>query len=253
MALNMSAEMVIIRTLTYRWGRRAPVPEESKPVSDDKDPDFLEKGVVTNAETVGKVLMTGTGLAGMILLVKLTGAENFKLFDAEYPIVHAWFPFLLFTFAHWYAAALLLMAITKLKEKGTADLCHTAWQEVSASGNLFVRGAVAAMKPHPKYPNLYIRDPGDPAVVFTLVAVLGMMLAIIPFDLAFVLLGCKTFDWSQVWAAVLLTLGAVVFAAVNWLIGGNWLVQFAQLSKDHVLATTTNPAEPSAAADRGGM
>jgi hypothetical protein len=222
-------------------------------MSDDKDPDFLKKGVVTNAETVGTVLVTGTGLAGLILLVKLTGAEKFKLFDAEYPIVHAWFPFLLFTFAHWYAAALLLRAIARLKEKGTADLCHAAWEEVTATGSLFVRGAVAGMKPHPNYPNLYIRDPGDPAVVFTLVAVFGMMLAIIPFDLVFVLLGYKTFDWSQVWATALLTVGAVVFAVVNWLIGGNWLVRLAQLSKDHMVPTTAKPAEPAAAADRRGV
>ena len=210
-------------------------------MSDETEPSYLKKGVITNAGTVGTVLIIGTGLAGVILLVKLTGAQHFKLFDADYPIVHAWFPFLLFTFAHWYTNTLLLRSIAKLKESGNAELCHAAWQELVASGNLFIRGAVAEMKPDANGPKVYIRDPGDPSMIFTMVVVLGMMLAIIPFDLAFVILGQKNFDWSQVWITAILALGAVVFAVVNWLIGGNWLVKLAQLSRDHVTATRATP------------
>ncbi len=202
-------------------------------MSENKDPDFLQKAVITNANTVGVVLTTGAGLAGIILLVKLTGSDNFKFFDAQYPVVYSWFPFVIFTFAHWYTAILLVKAINELKAKGDYELCRSAWREVIATGNLFVRGAVAEMKQHPKNPKLWIRNPGDPSVIFTLVAMAGMVFAIVPFDLLFVLLGKKSFELSQVVSTIVLVIAAIVFAAVNWLIGGNWLVLLAQLSKEN--------------------
>jgi hypothetical protein len=70
--------------------------------------NHLQEAVVHNADWVNRVLVSGTSIAGVVVLLKILGHSEFEWQDVKISVQGAWMVFALFSVAHGYVAWLLV-------------------------------------------------------------------------------------------------------------------------------------------------
>ena len=186
--------------------------------------NHLQKVVLENAKWMDKVLVSGVGIAGVIVLVivllKLTGAKEFEWANMKFSTTYAWPVCFILTVAHVYTAWLFIRSILTLWQQETSDNCRTAFQEVTTTGNLFVRKMIARTQRVRTRSGRYIvaMKIDDPSTWATYSAAGLLIAAIVPFDL------------TNIWLFLFLLAIATILTWVNWIVGSNWIIALSELT-----------------------
>jgi hypothetical protein len=189
--------------------------------------DHRVKRVIENAKWVDKILMVGTLAAGMIVLFKLLNLLNIINITTidigslkNLPITNGWLFFVIFlllTFAHYWTGILLLShSLHKLWQANSSELSEYAFNEVTTTGGIFVRGLI------PRIENvgvIYLIDMRDPSAWAAHAAALALIFAIVP--------------WYFAPPFFILLVLAIVLMFVNWMIGSNWIILLSELKVEH--------------------
>lgn len=179
--------------------------------------NHLQEAVVHNADWVNRVLVSGTGIAGVVVLLKILGHSEFEWQDVKISVQGAWLVFTLFTFAHGYAAWLLIRSTHTLWASNAPKEAEETFLKVSSTGSLFVRGMIPRTKRIQHGDGyIYLMDPKDPSTWLAHGAVILMIAATIPFKLGV--------------ATIFLALGSLVLSFVNWQIGSHWVIALSELT-----------------------
>jgi hypothetical protein len=177
--------------------------------------NHLQEAVVNNSNWVDKVLLSGIILAGMIVILKITDKAVFKWGDVELRTDKAWIVGVLFSLAHLYTTWLFVKSIHTLWKAGNQENCQAAFNKVTSSGGLFVRGLMPRVK---IVHGVYQMSWSDPSTLISHLAVLLIIPAVVPFDLSHPL-------------RFLLYLGiSLILMVFNWIVGSNWAIALSQLT-----------------------
>ncbi len=184
------------------------------------DLEQLEAAVVENAKWVNRVLVGGAAIAGSIIVLKLSGVQSFQWSKLSFRTDLAWLVFLVITVAHAYAAWLLVGSAHSLWRARSAIHSSRAFQRVSKTGGLFLRGLL----PRTDYRRTvlgyyrYQMRWRDPTTWISLMAGLAVAVAIAPFDFV---------DLPRAIGPAGL---AIALPFVNWKLGANWAIAVSELS-----------------------
>jgi hypothetical protein len=178
---------------------------------------------IENARWLDKVLAAGTSLAGLIVLLKLTGATEFEWNSAKLSTDSAWVVFVLFSVAHLYTAWLFIRSLNVLWAEDTLETSKQVFDEVTSTGGIFVRGLLPRTYYAKNRLGMYIYEmkSDDPSTWVTYGAAAVLIGAITPFDIS----NLNTF-------LILLT-ASFFIAYFNWMVGANWIVALSELTIDH--------------------
>jgi len=190
-------------------------------VSDNEFTD-PQKDVITYADKVNKVLVTGSIFLVALILFKL-GIIQFNLYGIKAPVENAWFIALLFTIAHfWTGVVLLAPTVHNLWRTCSTEQGKKVFNEVTRNGSSFVSRLIPRTKyTRTKFVTFYRMSFNDPSTWAALGATVLLTVAIVPWDF-------KDFaHFSQ------LVVIALLIAFVNWLIGGIWIIALSGLTIEH--------------------
>jgi len=185
--------------------------------------NHYQKAVVENAKWVDAVLLSGVALGGILIIAKTIGADEFDLHDLEISVDNAWIIFSIITSAHFYTSWLLNREILRLWETHSDEKCMAVFNEVRATGGIFVRGLSPRTNRIKSTFGIQIYEMrlDDPSTWAAHIFAVLLIAAIVPFDL------------SNPSYFFLILLVAIIITIINWIIGSLWIVPLSELAISH--------------------
>jgi len=180
--------------------------------------DIIIERLKNSATWIDHLLITGAGLAGVVVLLKLSGKHDFEAWGVKFSSVYAWLVFSIFSTAHFYLSYVFRSDITLIINKYPASKVK-AWETLTGSDLFFFHGLVARLNfVDVRGTRLFVMDGADPTTWLAHGGALLVFLAIIRVR-------------KTSWLIRLSTLiAATIITAFNWLIGGGWVVTVSLLS-----------------------
>lgn len=190
--------------------------------------DHYQKAVIENAKWIDGVLLSGITLAGIIVAAKLIGTPEFEFQTLKFSINYAWAVFSILTVIHFYTAWLLNREIFRVWTIHPAEKCLVTFQEITATGGVFVRGLIPRTKRVKTIFGIQIYEMrlDDPSTWATHLLAVILLTAIVPFDVS-----NPSFFGTMLLVALFITI-------LNWFIGSMWLVPLSELAipkKDSII------------------
>jgi hypothetical protein len=192
-----------------------------KPKRTDDELDHLVTRVIANEKSVDVLLTASTTLAGIIVLLKLTGGREFTWNTIQFSVED--YPLLIFSLlsvAHFFTAYRIVLSTHALWKANSPGHGRTAFREVTATGGIFVRELVPRVE---RRKNLWMYKVklSDPSAWAAYGGALLLPFAIVPFDLS------NLFRFYAFFA------GALFITLLNWLIGSIWVVSLSELTQKY--------------------
>lgn len=186
----------------------------------EEDRTLAETAVLENAKWADAVIWAMGAVSGVVVLLKLTGAKQFKWQDVTLSTDQAWIVLLLLSVGHIYAGVLLIRSLRAYWPKSTTDQRHMLFAKISATGGILVRGMVARTEfDEESFVRIeYRMHPSDPTAWAALVGLSLMLGAIVPFRI----------DRE----ALVLAYASLFIAQANWIMGSHWLLALSDLKTE---------------------
>lgn len=181
----------------------------------------IQNAIIENIKWLDKVLWTGFSLGMIVIGLKILGYEKFEWETIEFKMEFAWIVFIILTIAHAYVTVLILQTVKELWSNSSYNDRLLVFNIVKASGGLFIRGLVPRInRSNFVKINIFEMSIFDPTVWSSSFAVIGLIVAIIPF---------KIIDLQYF---IILIIVALLIAGLNWIIGSQWAIALSELVID---------------------
>jgi hypothetical protein len=184
--------------------------------------DPVVDAVTSSAELLNALLVSGLALAGVIVLLKIVGKDEFEVWKVPIKLKYAGAVFALFTVAHLYLAVLFIQDAYHIFFEHH-ELALDAWNTLHGKGFIFFHGMVARVQlnrvyigGHPAYE--VPMDWADPTTWLVHGAAILVFLAIVKW---------KNANWKL--RTITLT-SAFLIIVVNWTVGSNWVIAASELT-----------------------
>lgn len=189
--------------------------------------EYYQKSVVENAKWVDSILLAGFTVAGMTILVKLSGASEVSFREINFSTNSVWIVLAVLSIAHIYTAWLLSRSIHQLWSTKNEEKCLETFREVTSSGGLFVRGleprvAKTDSKSGTVFYKMRFDDPSAWAAhLFIIIA----FASIVPYQS------------SKLLSILKYTFVAFFIIIINWQSASDWVIGLSELAIPHEKST----------------
>lgn len=191
-----------------------------------EDIDRSKSRIVTSAQNIGKVLYIGSGIAIVIVTIKLlTSQKSLQVSGVTIAIDKAWVLFAAISVVHVFLAIFAVNEIEAyINILPTARDLRAAFDQVASGENLFVHGLISRAVPKRPGSRVYQMHWSDPSTWVAYGGVIIFAVALLPWRLS--THGLRWASGISFWFVILL---AVVLIAINWWAGSIWLIHLSQL------------------------
>jgi hypothetical protein len=180
--------------------------------------------LVGHVRTIAKILY-GMGAVSLgIVSARIFGLTSIKALGLAAPLSHVWIIYVSSTVAHVFFGHMLLLAIGKNWDGGEvgADFGKRVFDSVRSEDSIFLRGLMPRAVPWIEGSRIFRMHWTDPTTTLFCGLLLLSWVAILPWRVA----GGLEWTGGPRYVAAHFVLG-VLLIAINWLVGGQWLVMLS--------------------------
>lgn len=189
------------------------------------------KSIESAAGWLNTLLLTGAGIAGIVVLLRLLKKEEFEVWKIRLSLSSSWLVFSIFTVGHLYLSVLFVRDLQQVFCGSDQTQAASVWQTVLPQFLIFhdmqVRlGGISG----PFGLQFYRMSADDPTTWLVGAVVLAVFLAII--------------DAGSRRRLIATSMAAVVIVTANWAIGSRWAIAASELNADRTQATILRCHKP---------
>lgn len=185
--------------------------------------EMVDEAVIENAKWVNRVLSAGLSISGVVLLLRLLGAKEFKWAGIQLSTSYAWLVLFILSIAHTYTAYLLVTASHELWLSSEPERCRATFGSLAKTGGLFFRGLIPRRLDRVKKSlvfQIYRMRGDDPTTWISCSAAILAFIAMVPFDL------------SNLTHFIDRFVLAVIIVGFNWCVGTTWVIALSELKAE---------------------